>query len=605
MMTGYGMVQDQNMERQIEKQMGCMAGFLHIFDRHQILSGKKSYSPKRLPPSKVVDSGQGSEKSGSSTPAVSRELVKPLSAPMTPPPGKMAKSPVPEITPPKSPLPLPVFEMKDGSKSSWKYCKEAPRLSLDSRATVDAKGSLHPREIRTNNNSASTSSSLLTANADDKQRRSPSVIARLMGLEPLQADSNAAAAEESAPKDVQLRRSASESRVSRDLFCYHSVENNGGNNSFQSNMPNNSIGHDGINCSVDHTTDMYSHQLAKNANSEQPKPVVNNRGAIVSSSPWKAQPSRRSYFDAADVFPEPKQQAVSIYGDIEKRLKLRGIDEPSKDLETLKQILEALQLKGLLHSNHRPSEQRNFVYDRSFWSSDESPIVVMRPSSNKSPVNRRVRSESPPSRHGVRRSPNNNLTGEYHHQPSSSPRRERPVIDRGLRSPTRTGTRPGSGNSIIKPKPLTVETQRSMESRRVSPAAHSPKLSLRRNVMTSQDPTATNRSPRRRRSPANNVVITEDESSSISESTISTPSQTDTERSKMEDYREGGKSLLERCDKLLHSIAEMNNAAAAEMQPSPVSVLDSAFFRDESSSTSSPSPVMKRSIDFKGTLHMS
>lgn len=55
-----------------------------------------------------------------------------------------------------------------------------------------------------------------------------------------------------------------------------------------------------------------------------------------------------------------------------------------------------------------------------------------------------------------------------------------------------------------------------------------------------------------------------------------------------------GRSLLERCDKLLHSIAEMT---ASELQPSPVSVLDSSFYKDESS----PSPVMKRSIDFKGT----
>lgn len=54
-----------------------------------------------------------------------------------------------------------------------------------------------------------------------------------------------------------------------------------------------------------------------------------------------------------------------------------------------------------------------------------------------------------------------------------------------------------------------------------------------------------------------------------------------------------GKSLLERCDKLLHSIAEFTT----ESQPSPVSVLDSSFYKDDSSS---PSPVMKRSIDFEG-----
>lgn len=55
----------------------------------------------------------------------------------------------------------------------------------------------------------------------------------------------------------------------------------------------------------------------------------------------------------------------------------------------------------------------------------------------------------------------------------------------------------------------------------------------------------------------------------------------------MEENKDG-RSLLERCDKLLHSIAEL--------QPSPVSVLDASFYKEESS----PSPVMKRSIDFKG-----
>lgn len=66
------------------------------------------------------------------------------------------------------------------------------------------------------------------------------------------------------------------------------------------------------------------------------------------------------------------------------------------------------------------------------------------------------------------------------------------------------------------------------------------------------------------------------------------------QRWKGEDFKEG-KSLLERCDKLLHSIAEF---AATDMQPSPVSVLDSSFYKDESLT---PSPVTtKRNIDFKG-----
>lgn len=52
MMTG--MVQDQNLEKQIERHMGgCMAGFFHIFDRHQSLAAKRLITSKRLPPSTV------------------------------------------------------------------------------------------------------------------------------------------------------------------------------------------------------------------------------------------------------------------------------------------------------------------------------------------------------------------------------------------------------------------------------------------------------------------------------------------------------------------------------------------------------------------------
>lgn len=48
-----GIVQEQNLEKQIEKQMGCMAGFFQIFDRQQLLTGKRIYSIKRLPPTPV------------------------------------------------------------------------------------------------------------------------------------------------------------------------------------------------------------------------------------------------------------------------------------------------------------------------------------------------------------------------------------------------------------------------------------------------------------------------------------------------------------------------------------------------------------------------
>ncbi|KAH9729612.1 varlmgl domain-containing protein [Citrus sinensis] len=394
-------------------------------------------------------------------------------------------------------------------------------------------------------------------------------------------------------KKAELRRSASESRVSKDQYRFI----------------------DGINFQLKQSQPSYSQMNARqnqnNAGTEER--MVNGRRVdpkqlnvrSVRSESAKApqrgivQLQKKSFFDSADFFPEPKQ-SVSIYGEIEKRLKMRGIDEPSKDLETLKQILEALQLKGLLHPK-KPSSQasslRNFAYD-------ESPIVVMKPGA----INRQGiagnDSSSPSSfrRAGTRWSLN--FSGEM--SPGVSPRRDRPEIDRNVRnhsspirgrnsiSPTRSET---SIRSPSRRRPLSIDTQRKVNNE--STVMEQSRVSPRSKVKRIGSDQTTNRSPRLAKPMAeichkDDKLLTpaEDEVSTISECSIScTSSQTDTERSKVEEYKEG-RSLLERCDKLLHSIAEIT---ASELQPSPVSVLDSSFYKDESS----PSPVMKRSIDFK------
>lgn len=121
-------------------------------------------------------------------------------------PARSAPSPAREVQSEAKVVVLPVLELKEGTRSSWKFSREAPRLSLDSRAVVDAKGALHPRQIPPTTNTAAAAEN----DDGDKQRRSTSVIARLMGLEPL-PDSDPQ------PVTAKLQRSASESRVSRDL----------------------------------------------------------------------------------------------------------------------------------------------------------------------------------------------------------------------------------------------------------------------------------------------------------------------------------------------------------------------------------------------------
>lgn len=563
-----GFVKEQNLEKQIQKQMGCMAGFLHIFDRHHILTGKRLHAARRLPSSPPFgDTASESGKSAPPSPAVSGDLGRQTSA---------------TELPPKSPLPLPMFEMKDGARSSWKFSKEAPRLSLDSRATTDAKGGLHPKEIRTD--------AVADATDGGTQHRSPSVIARLMGLEPLPNSSDS-----QPEKQPELRRSASESRVSKDLFQSRLMADCSGLYS----MPPTQLHSAHLNNATinSHYADPRNQLLKKGANADVSAAL--SRGGLNSTSPWRAPQPRKSYYDSGDIFPEPKQN-ITICGEIEKRIKIRGIDEPSKDLETLKQILEALQLKGLLHSKPPPPppqpnqvRHRNIVYD-------DSPIVLMKPSrsSPSKPPNRGIGNEYSQTNGskkvgGVRR--NGSFTGET--SPSPSPRRERNV-----RSPVRSSRNasPNSrsvdsnvnasrSNSPVKPKqPLTQRRVNESADRRGSPV-HSPKV----------NGTGLDRSPRSKKPTVvinqkdkiTTAIATEDSNSSVSGSSVTT--STDTERWKAEEFKEG-KSLLERCDKLLHSIAEF---AAADMQPSPVSVLDSSFYKDESLT---PSPVTtKRNIDFK------
>lgn len=448
-----------------------------------------------------------------------------------PPSPSPAQGPVtPLKTDSKSALPLPVLEFKEGTRSSWKFCKEAPRLSLDSRAVVDAKGSLKPREIRTNASILSANRCENTEEASageelEKQRRSTSVVARLMGLESLPNSDPEPA------KKAELRRSASESIVSKDQYLFI----------------------DGINFQLKQSQPSHSHMDARQNqnNAAREERMVNGRRVdpkkfnvrSVRGESAKApqrgvvQLQKKSFFDSADFFPEPKQ-SVSIYGEIEKRLKMRGIDEPSKDLETLKHILEALQLKGLLHPK-KPSSQasslRNLVYD-------ESPIVVMKPGAIYRQGKAGNDSSSPSSFRRAAPRRNLNFSGEM--SPAVSPRRDRPEINRNVWnhsspsrgrnsiSPTRSET---SIRSPSRRRPLSIDTQRKVnnestvtEQRRVSP---------RSNVRRIGSDQTTNRSPRLTKPMAENChkddqlfTPAEDEVSTISECSIScASSQTDTE----------------------------------------------------------------------------
>ncbi|PKU70404.1 protein LONGIFOLIA 2-like [Dendrobium catenatum] len=561
-----GIPDERNLEKQIERQMGCMTGFLQLFDRHQILAGKRLYSDKRISSSPTSDSLSPSERSDVS----SSSFVKAAPpSPSSPSPAGFPSSPENHHQArPSLPLPLPVFEVKDGVKTSWKL-REAPRLSLDSRAVFDAWGKLRPREIRTTPVVFSGDPSDCSDAGDDhdKHRRSPSVVARLMGLDTLPVDCN-----EEQPKRSELRRSSSESRVSRDhwQFNFQKLSPNSSEELFQPRK-------------VD-----YTELRHRNSKPEPPR---------APPDPLK----RKSFFEAQDFFPEPKRTG-SMYEEIEKRLRMRGIEEPAKDLETLKQILEALQLKGLLHSK---LPELSSVGSLDVIDNHELPISAI----TESPIIHKTLTPKPPPRSaGSERLP-------LQHR-SVSPRRPVPpeVIPsaKSRRDPVRKKLmRPSEPNEssrtpISAPerrRSVNVEGQRSYQPERRVPSVHSPVASPKKPGFDQVGL----RSPRIQRpkpeiSKEQVHSLAEDDAFSFSNtSTRSPPSQIDFQRATTEEFRTG-RTLLERCDKLLHSIAAITSSAeqvtAMDQQPSPVSVLDSSFLSEENSASSLP----KLSIDFKDQI---
>ncbi|CAL4980371.1 unnamed protein product [Urochloa decumbens] len=549
-------VDEDELERRLDERpmhQGCMAGFLHLFDRPQILSGRRLHGSHR----RLMSSGS----SGSATPS---ERSMPLGQ-ATPAPSS------PDMTPPAAPRPslqLPPLDPKDTGTAgvcaapSWRL----PRLSLDSRAVVDARGKLRPREIRTSSGAPPSPSS---AAGDD--RRSPSVVARLMGLDALPHGEAAVAAGDAhsgAGSPAALRRSASERVPRGDPSRFRFVD--------------------------PAFFERPASPLMQRLSPPPPPaaaPATEAAMMMRRAAPDPACPrafQRRSRFDAREVFPDPARRAgdaaaggtgagaggnhgeIALYGEIERRLRKRGIAEPARDLETLKQILEALQLKGLLH--HAPPHVRT---------APPPPIVLMRPSS---------RAPAPE----VMTPPAARLTPA---------RRLRVDVDRARR-PRSPDPSPSPARSPASPARRGPHSPQ----RRVSHAAQSPKQqqSFSRKPSGGFDSAAA-RARIARRAAHNAAALSPDDEASTtfsdggSSSSFSASSRWDMDPQQPDTRTD---RVLERCGKLLSSIQAFTggDAAGSDQQPSPVSVLDAAAFLADEDSPPSSSSGSKRAIDFSSVV---
>ncbi|TYH56085.1 hypothetical protein ES332_D09G283600v1 [Gossypium tomentosum] len=260
------------------------------------------------------------------------------------------------------------FESQDTFKSTPKL-KEQSRLSLDSREW-SMKGSKNLTKSFHN-----TGNSNIPPQSPGSQSRPANIVAKLMGLEPLPDHSsgvmNTCTVEDSNPFLQPLR--------ANDL-----------------NRPTRTS--NGTRSSLKGPTS----PRWKNPDMIM-KPILSSRFPIE-PAPWRyangSRGTQKQPLKHVKVPPKPPNCSPSVYSEIEKRLKDLEFRHSGKDPRALKQILEAMQAKGLLETG-KEEQAANLVSQRDYEpkctspgqhlrgqrsqrGSDsigtyESPIVIMKP----------------------------------------------------------------------------------------------------------------------------------------------------------------------------------------------------------------------------------
>ncbi|KAL1291333.1 hypothetical protein HN51_059881 [Arachis hypogaea] len=238
------------------------------------------------------------------------------------------------------------FESHDTTKSTPKI-REFPRHSLDSR---EGTWRGHNAESKPSHHSSKAYSSTSTSNnkvsspqqSSTIQSRPPSVVAKLMGLEAL-PDSALASYTQSSPGETYTAQDNGQFPISsRDGFTRPLRV---------SSSPKISL--------KDPTS-----PRRKNADLVM-KPISSAR-VPIEPAPWKQQDGNRSSQKTSSTATKAPARTpdsfTSVYSDIEKRLKDLEFKQSGRDLRALKQILEAMQEKGLLDNKKEeqaPNVARN------------------------------------------------------------------------------------------------------------------------------------------------------------------------------------------------------------------------------------------------------
>ncbi|XP_022885374.1 protein LONGIFOLIA 2 isoform X2 [Olea europaea var. sylvestris] len=284
------------------------------------------------------------------------------------------------------------FESQDISKSTIKL-KDLPRLSLDSREgsirnmSADAKSNFSAKSWQKNGGEFDGK----VQNSQQKsknQARLPSVVAKLMGLETLPEAGSASNTNSGSSRIYPGEDFAYSSRSSENLDLCKPIRLSSMNLRNEPTSPR------------WRNPDTGMKPISRFP--IEPAPWKRIDGKRASQKP--ASTSTRGPGKVPNTFP-------SIYSEVEKRLKDLEFTESGKDLRALKQILEAMQVKGLLETqdvgqdssltDHKDHEQKytSSTYDARSASSPkpqfdkflastkndkslksyESPIVIMKP----------------------------------------------------------------------------------------------------------------------------------------------------------------------------------------------------------------------------------
>ncbi|CAI9754100.1 unnamed protein product [Fraxinus pennsylvanica] len=284
------------------------------------------------------------------------------------------------------------FESQDISKSTIKL-KDLPRLSLDSR-----EGSIRNMSADSKSNFSAKSWQKDGGEFDSKvqnsqqtsrnQARPPSVVAKLMGLETLPEAGSASNTNSGSSRIYPGEDFVYSSRSSENLDLCKPIQLSSMNLRKEPTSPR------------WRNPDTGMKPISRFP--IEPAPWKRIDGKRVSQKP--ASTSTRGPGKVPNTF-------LSIYSEVEKRLKDLEFTESGKDLRALKQILEALQAKGLLETqdvgqdssltSHKDREQKytSSTYDARSANSPkpqsdkflastkndkslksyESPIVIMKP----------------------------------------------------------------------------------------------------------------------------------------------------------------------------------------------------------------------------------